>query len=99
MAAKDEASQAASSCEVQKAAATEASTAAAAAAGREAVLKQSLHDAEERSVAMSSQLGASQRRASSSHAVIHAVLISARCFGKPACRILDVWFHAECSSP
>jgi hypothetical protein len=66
MAARDEASQAASSCDAQKVAATKASTAAAAAAGREAVLKQSLHDAEERSVAMSSQLGASQRRASSS---------------------------------
>lgn len=63
-AAKAAASNAADSSETEKAAAIAARTAAAAAAEREALLKQSLHDVEERSAATSSQLGATQQRVS-----------------------------------
>lgn len=63
-AAKDAASSAAESSDRVNADAVAARTAAAAATEREAVLKQNLHDAEERCVATSSQLGASQRQVS-----------------------------------
>jgi hypothetical protein len=50
------------SVDEQKAAAAAASTAATAACEREALLKQALHDAEERSAHATSDLGASHRR-------------------------------------
>ena len=62
--AKAAAANAAESSEAEKSAATAARTAATAASEREALLKQNLHDAEERSAATSSQLGATQQRVS-----------------------------------
>lgn len=63
-AAKAAAANAAELSETEKAAAMAAHTAATAASEREAVLKQNLHDAEERSASTSSQLGATQQRVS-----------------------------------